>query len=179
MHITHVNAHTMYTVVIAAATIPGIGPYSPAMTVQTLEGGKCPNVYQYNYNYKYIIIVIVMECIFYTAPSSHPKNLKGYPINSTHIYLNWNPPHIDEINGILRQYKINVVEDSTGIGFQYTTEASTTEITLGPFHPDYRYHCTVTAYTVKEGPHTNILAIRTLEDGKVYVLNTEKVLSCN
>ncbi len=39
-HISNLDAHTLYTVLIAAATNLGRGPYSPALIVQTLEGGE-------------------------------------------------------------------------------------------------------------------------------------------
>lgn len=110
--------------------------------------------------------LLVFTC-FGIAPGSHPTNLTGYPVNSTHIFLNWDPPPEEELNGILRQYKINVTEDKTGKTFLFVAEPHPTEIVIGPFHPDYTYHCTVVAFTVREGPHTSILPIHTQEDGEL------------
>lgn len=101
-----------------------------------------------------------------TAPGSHPLNSSGYAINFTHIALNWSAPREEDLNGALREYRINVTEGLTGNRQQFTTAPGITEIIIGPLHPFYIYHCTIVAYTVEEGPNTNIISIRTQEDGK-------------
>ena len=144
----------MYTVAIAAYTLVGLGPHSPILTIKTLEDGEKLKCY-------------ILVCLrrYFAAPDSHPSNLTGYAVNSTHIHLDWEPPSKDELNGVLRQYRVNVTEDITQKTFQFSTGPDSTEIVVGPFHPDYTYHCSVVAYTVREGPHTSILVIRTHEDG--------------
>lgn len=86
--------------------------------------------------------------------------------------MDWDQPPEEKLNGILRQYKINITEDITGKRLQFITGPYPTEITVGPLHPDYTYHCTVVAYTVGEGPHTSILPIRTKEDGESGIVIT-------
>lgn len=87
-------------------------------------------------------------------------------MNSTYIYLSWDTPPPSEINGIIREYRLNITEDATGSVFQYSTSASIQEITIGSLHPYYIYHCTVVAYTVEEGPYTSIFTIQTEEDSE-------------
>ena len=105
---------------------------------------------------------------YFIAPGSHPLNSSGYAINSTHIALNWSAIPEEDLNGVLREYRINVTEGLTGTQQQFTTAHDTTEIVVGSLHPFYIYHCTITAYTVEGGPTTNVISIRTHEDGMIY-----------
>ena len=99
------------------------------------------------------------------APSSHPLNSTGYALNSTHIFLDWSPPSLQDVNGIIREYRINVTEGETNALQQLTTDPLTTEILVGPLHPFYTYHCTILAFTVEGGPNTTVISIRTHEAG--------------
>ena len=107
----------------------------------------------------------ILSCI--SAPRSHPLNSSGYAINSTHIALNWSAPHEEDLNGILREYRINYTEGLSGIVQQLTTVPGTTELVIGPLHPFYIYHCTILAYTIEGGPSTDVISIRTHEDGRI------------
>lgn len=51
--------------------------------------------------------------------------------------------------------------------FQYTTNASVQQITIGPLHPYYIYHCSVVAFTIEPGPYTSIFSIQTEEDSEL------------
>ena len=101
-----------------------------------------------------------------TAPGSEPSNITGTALNSTHIYLTWDPPPPEDINGVIREYRIIVTEGETGLLLQYTTNPDTRELVVGPLHPYYTYHCTVGAYTVEVGPYTAIITVQTDEAGK-------------
>ena len=101
------------------------------------------------------------------APGSHPSNFTGSSLNSTHIYLRWDTPPPSQINGVIRSYHLNITEDVTGDVSLYTTDASTREITIGPLHPYYVYHCSVVAFTVEPGPYTSVFVIQTHEDSKL------------
>lgn len=99
------------------------------------------------------------------APGSHPSNFTGSSLNSTHIYLTWDTPPPSQINGIIREYRLNVTEAVTGSVFYHTTNATVQEVTIGPLHPYYIYHCSVVAFTVQPGPYTSVFTIQTEEDG--------------
>ena len=99
------------------------------------------------------------------APGSHPSNFTGMSVNSTSIYLTWDPPPPSQVNGIIREYRINVTEAATGQVFQYTTLPNVLEVTVGGLHPYYIYHCSVVAYTILPGPYTAVFTIQTEEDG--------------
>ena len=103
-----------------------------------------------------------------TAPGTHPSNFTGMSLNSTHIYLTWEPLPPSQVNGIIREYRLNVTEDVTGTVFQYTTTPNDRQITVGPLHPYYIYHCSVVALTVQLGPYTSVFTIQTEEDGEIW-----------
>ena len=113
------------------------------------------------------MLLLCCGVFFYvcTAPRSEPSNITGTALNSTHIYLTWDPPPPEDINGVIREYRINVTEGETGNLLQYTTNPDTRELVVGRLHPYYTYHCTVGAYTVEVGPHTAI-TVRTDEAGE-------------
>ena len=102
----------------------------------------------------------------FLAPGSQPLNFSGFALNFTHIFLNWSPPDPSSVNGVIREYRINVTEGETGTLLQFTTAPNITEATIGPLHPFYTYHCTILAYTVEGGPNSSVLSVRTNETGK-------------
>lgn len=101
----------------------------------------------------------------FLAPGAHPSNLTGSALNSTHISLTWDPPPPLLVNGVIREYRVNVTENATGRVFVFNTSASERELTVGSLHPHYTYHCTITAITVQQGPYTALYDIQTEEDG--------------
>ncbi len=102
---------------------------------------------------------------YFAAPGSSPLNSSGVAINSTHIFLDWSPPELGSVNGIIREYRINVTEGETMAFLQFTTSPYLTEATIGPLHPFYIYHCTIFAYTIEGGPNTSVISVRTNEAG--------------
>ena len=98
------------------------------------------------------------------VPGSYPSNTTGTTLNSTHIYLMWEPP--EDPNGDIREYRINVTEEETGRMFQLIT--STTSIAIGSLHPYYTYNCTVVAVTIGPGPFSTVITLRTAEDGRFH-----------
>ena len=104
--------------------------------------------------------------MIFTAPGTHPSNFTGMSLNSTHIYLTWEPPPPGQVNGVIREYRLNLAEDVTGTVLQYTTDPNNHQVTVGPLHPYYIYHCSVVAVTVQQGPYTSVFTIQTEEDGK-------------
>ena len=112
------------------------------------------------------------------APGSHPLNSTGYALNSTHIFLDWSRPNEQDLNGVLREYRVNVTEGETNTLQQLTTDSSTTEIIVGPLHPFYIYHCTILAFTVEGGPNTTVISIRTDEAGKFGIDGCNIPITC-
>jgi len=108
-------------------------------------------------------VCVFIQCKFYSPdPSANATNTTGVALNSTHIHLSWDHPPEEFHHGVIRHYLINVTEQETERVLQLTSEE--TEITIGPLHPHYTYHCAIAAVTVAEGPFINI-TVRTEEDG--------------
>ena len=104
-----------------------------------------------------------------SAPSGVPNNSSGVSLNSTHILLTWDPPHLNQTHGNIQEYRIQIVEVETGNISLYSSVV--TELIVGPLHPYYTYNCSVHAVTVEPGPST-IIIVRTGEAGTyiMYVL---------
>ena len=95
------------------------------------------------------------------------KYIVTVALNSTHIYLRWDHPPEEFHYGVIRWYQINITEQYTGRVFQEASEE--TEITIGPLHPHYIYHCAIAAVTVDVGPFSTI-TVRT-EEGGMYQMS--------
>ena len=100
----------------------------------------------------------------YAAPSSSPVNPTGSAADSRTLILTWNPPPFEDQNGIIREYKILVVELETM--FTFTVVSYSLTATIGSLHPNYNYQCSITAVTISDGPYTQVFTITTPEDSK-------------
>ena len=85
----------------------------------------------------------------FAAPDGAPTQLQSTLINSTTILLSWNAPNADYINGILRGYHIDVIDNSTGIQMNYTTD--NTHLLLNNLLPNHQYTLRVAAHTLSNG----------------------------
>ena len=111
-----------------------------------------------------INLFINSHCDIMAAPESSPEDVVLSAVSSTSIIVSWSPPPTQFQNGVITEYRINITELDTGSDFLYTT--ATTTILIQLLHPFYTYECTVSAYTVDEGPYSEIITITTPEDGE-------------
>ena len=91
-------------------------------------------------------------------------HLQGSAVNSTTIYLQWQPPLLTDQNGVIRSYLIDISVVETGTLLQLTSQ--TTARNISGLHPFYTYTLTVAAVTIGPGPYGLVLSIQTPEDGK-------------
>lgn len=77
--------------------------------------------------------------------------------------LSWFPPPASLLNGVIREYKIDVSERDTKNTLYLKSQS--TKMTLEHLHPYYSYDIRVAAVTVGVGPYATI-SMRTLEDGE-------------
>jgi len=133
------NPHRTYLLTVAAVTAAGIGPSSPAVAATTLED----------------------------APTSAPQGLEVTAIDSRTVFLSWAPPPLEQQNGNIREYRVNISERETGKRFHLVTTAAS--VTVPTLHPFYTYNCTVVAFTVEEGPRSVEVTITMPEDGTFYI----------
>lgn len=87
-------------------------------------------------------------------------------LNSTHVYINWDPPPAEQHHGELIEYLINVIEFETFNSVLVSSAPDVTEAIIGPLHPYYTYNFTISAVTVGEGPPSTVITVRTEEDGR-------------
>ena len=98
------------------------------------------------------------------VPRTPPLNVSGTVLNSSTIVLNWNPPDIEDQNGIVRYYVVNVTEVQTANIFLFT--ANTTALSISSLHPAYTYEITVSAVTIGPGPFSLAITLQTAEAGR-------------
>ena len=101
-------------------------------------------------------------------PIGTPSNTSGVALNSTHIFLDWDPLPLNQQFGELREYRITVNELETNNTMQLSSAPDVTEATIGPLHPYYTYNCSILAVTVGEGPPSTVITVRTAEDSKLF-----------
>ena len=104
-----------------------------------------------------------MVTIFPPAPSGSPANFQARALDSRSIRLSWDPLPSALQNGIIRQYRVTLVDSAGQARVVNTTVTSVTVAALVPFTS---YNITVAAETITLGPPTSPLQIVTPQDGK-------------
>ena len=108
-------------------------------------------------------------CYHFAAPSGPPINFMADVVDSRSIYLSWQPPELQQQNGILRHY---IVTLQSNLGTEIRNISSSLQsITVSGLSPYVMYSCAVHAGTVAEGPQTAVIIRTTLEDGRSPMTN--------
>ena len=102
-----------------------------------------------------------------SAPSGPPTNMQVPTIYSRQVELVWAAPPMDQQNGIIRRYIVNLTSD--GSREELITYSQTTALVQN-LHPFTTYFCSVSAETVAPGPFSPPIVIQTLEDGKTFCI---------
>ena len=109
----------------------------------------------------YVLLIIVL---FLSVPSSPPQAVQGVAVDSRTISLSWDPPSLDEHNGIIREYLVNITEVDTGRTFERSSTVESLVVTS--LHPYYSYSFTIAAITVGLGPFSEAVVVQTPQDSK-------------
>ena len=111
--------------------------------------------------------VVRFYTVYYTlcaVPTGAPQNVVAISNAYDSITLSWNPPLLEEQNGDIVQYVVNVTHTVTLDRVQYTLTATT--ITITGLEPYTNYVCVVAAATASGlGPFSTLIHVRTLEAG--------------
>ena len=99
----------------------------------------------------------------HAAPSSPPEQFNASAASSTELLLQWSPPVLSAINGIIQHYSVVVVEQDTNV-IQYNAATTISQVLVPNLHPYYVYTCSVSAFTVGSGPLASI-TFQMPEDG--------------
>ena len=100
------------------------------------------------------------------VPTRPPLSPTGEAVSPRSLLLSWSPPPPEHQNGIIRHYLVKITESETYQVFQHMTH--TTSLSVPMLHPYYTYQWRVSAYTVGEGPYTNVSTVRTPEDSEYH-----------
>ena len=105
-----------------------------------------------------------MYLIFNAVPSAPPQNFNGSPSSPTSAIITWFPPPVDDQNGIIISYVINVTVVGTGATFQLTS--TTTTLSVSNLNPYTTFICVIAAVTtVGTGPFSSQFTLSIPEDG--------------
>ena len=85
-------------------------------------------------------------------------------VNSTSIFVSWQPPPVQYHNGIIRMYTIRITEIETNTILTVNSQNISTVVTS--LHPNYHYAISVTAVTVLPGPFSSSITLQTHQDGE-------------
>lgn len=105
-------------------------------------------------------------CELHIEPTSAPQNIRDIDKTSTSILLSWDPPPVEDQNGLIRSYSISVTRLSTGYQWYLNSNSSYTNVTIEGLEPYNSYAFQLAAYTIAIGPYSDAIVIDTLEDGQ-------------
>jgi len=112
------------------------------------------------------MLVTVCDLSSFAVPSAPPQNVTTMVINSTSISVYWDPPPLDDQNGVITGYTVIITNiNRTSISMTISvTNTSYTAINLEEFEV---YHIQVAAMTaIGLGPFSDVIRSQTFEDGK-------------
>lgn len=102
-----------------------------------------------------------------SVPTGPPVGVIATPVNSTSVFISWDPPQLEFQNGVITGYSIiltTVMVDSRSASF---FSSNTGNITIRPLHPFTAHVIAVAAQnSVGTGPYTSNYSTMTPEDGK-------------
>jgi len=79
------------------------------------------------------------------VPSGPPQALTATPSDAWTLILTWSPPAEEDRNGVIRGYRVNITEVTTGQAQMFETEEL--QLTVQSLHPHSSYYCGVAART--------------------------------
>jgi hypothetical protein len=99
------------------------------------------------------------------VPEGAPRNIKVFAEGSRSLHFIWSPPPLQERNGDIVRYGVNLTEVETGEVTQYLTRDSSVSFTIPHLHPHYHYNYSLTAFTfVGHGPYSPTYSEQMPED---------------
>ena len=114
-----------------------------------------------------VLIILDLLPTLTAAPSGPPLNFTIEAITPRTLYFSWEPPPLEQQNGVIIGYVVNIISDSNWMIFQIYSNSSSTNISATHFVPYTVYRCSVAASTEPgTGPYSDEVLILTPEDGK-------------
>ena len=86
------------------------------------------------------------------------------PWNATVLQTTWSPPPLEQQNGPIIGYVVELIE--TASGRMRTNQTDSTTFQWDSLHPNYAYQCRVAARTeAGRGPYTQYISVEMPEAG--------------
>lgn len=109
---------------------------------------------------------LLQQPIFlYSAPISSPLDITVTNNSPTSVSASWTPPPFEDRNGIIRRYRIQLVEAETGS--EWTRNATATQFLFDFLQESFQYTLRIAADTVAVGPYSGPVQFSTLPDSKL------------
>ena len=87
--------------------------------------------------------------------------------SSRSVTFRWSAPLVEEQNGVIISYTLNITEAGSGQITQRTVPSSQTSVTISSLLPFTTYFCSIAASTsVNRGPFSPTLTVNTPEESK-------------
>lgn len=99
-----------------------------------------------------------------SAPASSPTNVSVTNNSPTSVSVTWEAPPTEDHNGMIRIYRLLLVE--VGTGRNWTRSTTSTHFPLDFLEEDSNYIVRVAAETLDVGPYSDPTSFRTLPDGE-------------
>lgn len=107
-----------------------------------------------------------LSLFFPTVPSGPVVNPSIMVTSSSSLFLRWEPPDLEDQNGVIIGYRVNISEVETGMNFQLSSSGSVQSLSVERLRPFTTYICRIAARTVVgAGPYSIAVTAVTSPDG--------------
>ena len=104
------------------------------------------------------------------VPSGPPLNFSTEATSPRTLYFSWEPPLLEQQNGVILGYVVNIVLDDNSMMFQLYSDQHEENLSATLFKPYTVYRCAVAAFTTPgTGPYSDEETILTPEDSLVSI----------
>ena len=106
-------------------------------------------------------------CLSISAPATPPQSISALVLNSTSVGLSWQPPSLEDQNGVIIFYTVNV--SSTSAGYTMISATTDTELVVSSLNAFTWYNFTIAAETsAGRGPFSDPVQRMTLEGSESF-----------
>ena len=115
--------------------------------------------------------------IILSAPTAPPRNFDVTAASPTSVRLSWSLPPSDKQNGIIKGFKVRYFKTSDSSSSTIKNYIGSTLLhTMDGLDMYTDYSFKVLAYTIKDGPYTNLVTEKTHEGRKLTYSHMNELL---
>ena len=155
--VNSLHPNYIYQCSVSSRTSAGLGPLKNVLLKLPPDGEKQAsliNVHEYT-------LILSPSLSQHTAPTGYPQDVKAVASDSNTLHMYWSPPIIEQQNGDITQYGINITNIESGLVYQHNTSGPRTSFIALDLLPHKIYQCSVTAFTViGHGPYSPVYTIQ-------------------